>query len=876
MRLQRRWWRFAIAPLAIWLGTATCIPEYVFAEGTPAKVQLPQAKTKEQLVEQGKSSFAKGDFADAVKAFTKAIELDPNDPMLYDARGNAHANLGNSKQARDDYRRSIEIVQSIPTRISAEPSSPLQLAQAQEGDQPASPPAQEPAAQPQQQQQQAEQPGMQDDMPVPQLDIPTPQTDTSAAQQPSFNIVQELASRITASAAAVGSTIDTTQAPVAQTTTGDLLQTAPSVSVRRTSALNLDPRVRGYRSSQINASANGVTQIKTRVDIDSLFSGIDPGIVDNLQVIDGPYTSLYGPGFSFLIADLFPTQRYDSPSLHGSTTLSHGTNGRSIYTRESLWGGGQDWGFYASMGLRTGNDYQVGDNSNEFRVPASYHQWDAYLGLGVDLTPNSRMEVNYIRVEKNNVELPGVVYDLTQSKDEQFNVRYVVQEDREGPEQFVLQYWYTRTPYHGDADAPSKQQTFYQPFITNVFRGFTPPFDVFNLNNTFAQGYSMTSGARSAVTWGEQEGPRLTVGADWRRYEQFYSESHTSPFGTPTIIFGDNFFGIPKSSLDDFGLFTHLTLPIGERLEWTVGGRIDQARAFVGDDYINAGGTAAGNGEPNETLGMAYTTAKFKLNDTYSITSGVGYGMRMPTLAELYSDSPFVPLIRQGNAIIDGNSELTPERNLQFDLGISGQWENMLIGVRAFHANIDNYILYNFVGNAGNPLVDPAFASRTYQYTNLERATLFGGDIFTEARLMPWLSANSTLGYVKGTNHSPQMGGAEGLPGIYPFNTTVGVRVHDPCVERDKWGIELITRMVIGQGYVADSLFEDPTPGYTTLALRGYYKLNENLRLTSSIQNLGDRTYTEHGSLVIVDPDGNRSFVKEPGISWLMGMELEY
>lgn len=868
MRLQRRWWRFAIAPLAIWFGTATCITEYVFAQDAPTRlpkvVATPDSKV--DYVRQGEAYFAKGEFQKAVAAFTRAIELDPTDPMLYDARGNGFTNLGDSDAARIDYRKAIELAQSIPAKPRTSRTPGIQFAQATqpEGAQPEASGAQ-PAA------------PAQDDMATPPPpDIPPPQPDVQT-QAPSIDIVSELASRISASTSAVGSTITAAAAAqAAPQTTGDLLQTAPSVSVRRTSALNMDPRVRGYRSSQVNASANGMTQLKTRVDIDSLFSGIDPGIVDNLEVIDGPYTSLYGPGFSFLIADLFPVQRYETPELHGSTRFLHGTNGRSLYTRESLWGGGKDWGFYSSFGLRTGNDYQVGDNSNEFRVPASYHQWDAFLGLGVDLTCNSRLEFNYIRVEKNNVELPGVVYDLAQSKDEQFNIRYVMQEDREGPERFVMQYWYGRTPYHGDASATSKQITFYQPYITNVFRGFPAPFDVFNLNNTFAQGYSMNSGFRSLVTWGEKDEAQLTVGADWRRYEQFYSESHSSPFGTPTIIFGDNFFGIPKSSMDDYGLFTNFKLPIGERLEISVGGRVDQMRAFVGNDYINAGGTIAGNGKPNETLGMAYTTAKLKLNDNVSLTSGVGYAMRMPTLAELYSDGPFVPLIRQGNAIIDGNSELTPERNLQFDLGLTGQWENLLLGVRAFHSNIDNYILFNFVQNAGTPLADPAFVSRAYQYTNLERATLWGGDMFGDVRLMPWLSLNGSMAYVKGTNHSPQVGGAEGLPGIYPFNTTVGLKVHDSCIERDKWGMELLTRMVIGQGYVADSLFEDPTSGYTTLALRGYYKVNENLRLTSSIQNLTDRTYTEHGSLVIVDPNGNRTFVKEPGINLLMGLELEY
>ena len=87
-------------------------------------------------------------------------------------------------------------------------------------------------------------------------------------------------------------------------TTGELLEKSGSVNVRRTSAINMDALVRGYNSQQTVAVANGMNHLKTRVDIDSLFSQVNPGIVQDITVIDGPYSSLYGPGFAFLVADL--------------------------------------------------------------------------------------------------------------------------------------------------------------------------------------------------------------------------------------------------------------------------------------------------------------------------------------------------------------------------------------------------------------------------------------------------------------------------------------------------------------------------------------------------------------------------------------------
>ena len=51
------------------------------------------------------------------------------------------------------------------------------------------------------------------------------------------------------------------------------------MSTQKTSAINLDPQIRGYHSGQLNASANGMSELKTRLDIDSAFSQIDPGVV---------------------------------------------------------------------------------------------------------------------------------------------------------------------------------------------------------------------------------------------------------------------------------------------------------------------------------------------------------------------------------------------------------------------------------------------------------------------------------------------------------------------------------------------------------------------------------------------------------------------
>ena len=142
------------------------------------------------------------------------------------------------------------------------------------------------------------------------------------------------------------------------------------------------------------------------------------------------------------------------------------------------------------------------------------------------------------------------------------------------------------------------------------------------------------------------------------------------------------------------------------------------------------------------------------------------------------------------------------------------------------------------------------------------------------------------MAYVKGTNHAPVTAvwgddltfvptlGSEPLPGIYPFHGATWIRVSDAREQR--WGIEFAARMVQHQNRVATTLSELPTAGFAVFDLRGHVRLRENFRLTLGIKNLLNRTYTEHGSLVILNRQGQAVFIKEPGISVLVGGEWNF
>ena len=606
------------------------------------------------------------------------------------------------------------------------------------------------------------------------------------------------------------------------TTTGDLLREIPSVSGRRTSGVNIDPIIRGYNSSQLNGTANGVTQYKTIQDVDSLFGQIDPGNIQQIRTIDGPYTSFYGPGFAFIDADLVSPRRYDQPETHSSTIFNYSTNGGELYGRENIWTGSNNWGGFISYGIRGGNDYHPGGDNYDFIIPADYQRWDGTTSLSFDVDRSSRIECDLLHTEYNHVDLPGIIYDLNNSTNTQFNVRYIVQKDRAGPQQLLVQAWHQETFFEGDSSQAYKFQTFFYPFITlpeENSGGGIPA-------EAIAQGHLTSTGFRALRTFGDADSPQWTVGFDYRHVEERYLERIVDATGTE--VSNGNLWGVPESSMDDGGVLTNLVVPLNNRLSFTFGGRVDYAKAAldVNDPIVTRfdPGTPANEiyympstDAPAYTLGMAYAMANWKMTDRDTLNAGTGFAMRPPSLAELYSDEPYVPVVGFGNSFLEGNSTLKPEKVWQVDLGMTSVRGPFRYGVRGYYSTIWDYIMpvpayivapatsshalgrnFSFFPAAyrddlGTPAENGDTCEAGYAETNIRLATLCGADLFGEIELRKGLTVFGCMSYNQGENLSRvqyvdvpastslkdgtfvRIPGSEPLPDIYPFNGRISL-----------------------------------------------------------------------------------------------------
>ena len=251
-------------------------------------------------------------------------------------------------------------------------------------------------------------------------------------------------------------------------------------------------------------------------------------------------------------------------------------------------------------------------------------------------------------------------------------------------------------------------------------------------------------------------------------------------------------------------------------------------------------------------MGMAYATSKVELGGGFSVKGGAAFAMRSPSLAELYSDEPYVPIIRFGNSYASGMSDLDPERNCQLDIGLAHEGKNVTYGARSFYSEVRDYIALvpayldpsapDFI-DGGHALgrdfsyfdwrTDVGTANENadtnqagYIYRNVDRATFAGFDVFADFQVLDWLATGGSMAYVEGTNHAPlkaifdgvsntavgfvPAADAEPLPGIYPLHGEVWICVFEP--KEQIWSIEPLVRMASQQHRVAVTCRNSPRP----------------------------------------------------------------
>ena len=258
-------------------------------------------------------------------------------------------------------------------------------------------------------------------------------------------------------------------------------------------------------------------------------------------------------------------------------------------------------------------------------------------------------------------------------------------------------------------------------------------------------------------------------------------------------------------------------------------------------------------------LGIIYL-----LNPDVNLTATLARGIRLPSVDETYFSTP------HSNNMIAGNWNLTPEKSMDYEIGIKANFDRFFCTLNLYYTKIEDMI--ELACPAGFNL----FMTNTFQWENINQVDIYGSEVSLRYSLTDELSLYSNMAYTK-TEQEGDKQLAEPPP---PFKGTCGMlyekQLYFPYLE--SFNFELYSKFAssikdLPPAYDAFSFNMPEVPGYNIYNMIIGITLNDILmldrhRLILKVENIADKLYYEGMSGA---PHGLRNF-PQPGrnifLSW--------
>ncbi len=643
--------------------------------------------------------------------------------------------------------------------------------------------------------------------------------------------------------------------------------TVQSMNVQLRNLASLDPHIRGYRYGQIYTQGDGAYWIPVRQDLDTPLSMFDPAVVRAIEVVPGPYSLRYGPGLSYLNIATMPTPRYDSFEMHAYTPTSYYGNGNLLNATQRVYGGSKNYGFSFIHGTRDGNHYTSGNGSE---IPSRYNNEDYFIQFGFDPDADRHVEFRYLRQDQTDTQYPGQFFKTNVAVTQGFNLQFI-NDDPDGPvDRTIKETWYNIGNLKGGTDPGEHIFDVVQRVDQALMNaGIMNP----NFSAT-TNAATITTGGRLSWIIGDEDTNQLTSGIDFRYVNQYVNENLQYTDTGAKIAFST---GLPRAFYTDAGLFSEYKMLLASYWTATAGTRVDWLHSDLANplpsNYPNQLGDQLAQ---NNALYSFFLTNQVELDEYWTMNFGFAHAQRPPTLTERYADGEFLAILQSGFSRVIGLPTLAPERAWQLDGSLSCETEVFRGRLTGFFSFINNYSTF-----IAFPILDPTGARLLFT-TATPLATLAGFEGYAERDLNSKWTVFGSILYVSGRD---QTLGAP-LPQIYPLDSRVGFRWHDPD-GGNRWGVEMFARMVsrqdrlgtLREGFTGDQrvVVELPNAGFTVTNLRAYYNASENWSYVAGINNVFNTNYLEFLSLRFA-PSANFPGVAvlSPGFTPYVGINMTY
>ncbi len=627
---------------------------------------------------------------------------------------------------------------------------------------------------------------------------------------------------------------------------GYALRPMAGAGAGRRGALGFEPYVRGLTGARLGVLIDGVRlRVGDPLRAVPPLSYLDPGAVERLEVVEGPYALTEGAGLLSAVRVDLPGFE-EEPPTGGWLQGGFRGNGQAAETAGALGGGLFGIPFRVVAAYRTGQAYETGAGQT---VPAHYESGGVHGRVEVPLTAASRLAVWGFLQDQRDVRYPGLTLDLERATTGYGAVRYRLAPSTGPVRRFEAQ------AFAGQA-------------LREMTNAQKPPVeDVLDerLFDIALDAETQHFGGRAIAEFAPLRGILLSVGGDVdhvsldaTRALRLRETGAVPPFFTTGAVW-------PDVAMTDVGFFVN-----GARALGPVGAsgtlRLDLVRADadrVGSGFLeNAGGLAEDDLEASEANWSGSLVLSTPLTPAWTLSLGVGSAARPADALERYSDRFAVrgPLARiEGQ----GDPTLAPERSTQGDLWLRGTFERGEVQVGGFARRVSDYI--TLAPTDVEPLL-PFDAETVYRYVN-GTATFYGVDATGRFAVNPLLTLFGRASYLWGHDETLD----EPAPGVLPLSADLGLRVEAPFNE--ELFFEGVARLSAARDRVATTWGETDTDGYATLDLRLGFAPASRASLILTVANVTDADY--------VYPLNARNpftgaYVPEPGRSFGINLRVGF
>ncbi|MCO8068212.1 TonB-dependent copper receptor [Acinetobacter schindleri] len=582
--------------------------------------------------------------------------------------------------------------------------------------------------------------------------------------------------------------------PIPASDGADYLQSIVGFSsVNSGAGTNGDVTFRGMFGSRIKILTDGTENLGACPSrMDSPTSYISPESYDRISVIKGPQTVQYANTGSAatVIFERSPEQFDGDHHYRGQASVLMGSFGRLDHNVEVAAGDEQKY-IRLNTNRSVANSYQDGNGNT---VPSDWERWNADLALGWTPDENTWVELTGGKADGEAV-YAGRMMDGSKFARESLGLRV---EKRDVSD--VIQKVEGQINYN------------YNDHVMDNYslRDFKPTRMMPNEAATNVA--RKTLNARVAMT-SEWDKVKLISGVDTQNNE--HSIRKTTD--------GVSYQNLPRMTDMEFqsiGAFGELTYDLGNDNQFVTGLRLDQVDVDAvqsnqsRQQLLPSGFLRFENIHPEHEDGKTYI--------------GLGYVERMPDYWELFSP-------KSGNGNTNTFKNINTEKTLQLDVGYQHSHGKFNSWASAYAGLINDYVITTYKPTGMMGMLEA--------HSRNVDATIAGAEAGIGYQLTDAIQADVSAMYAWGentTNNTP-------LPQIAPLEARVNLRYI-----QDKYNFGLLWRVVDGQNRISKNEGNivgydlQPSAGFSTLSLNGTYNLAEDIDLSVGIDNVLDKTYTEH------------------------------